>query len=271
MMKISNLQKSAPTLFFKGFRVYILIIFLILLFIFFMSIALSPTGRMREIKTETEKDSVYMQNYEPILNSPGLKTQGREKTYMQALLSLSGKDSIQLAISLPDSTVSLYIRGVEIHRARISGFKTDRLVKNMEEIYYCGIFSHPLEVISRHATIVREPVVIRQAPKDTVEAGMNAWQPDTLIQNPAYVQLETEHGITLVLEQDKTHTLREWMVRTGFRTHMHIRKCGCLLARCITLHRPCYDPVIRIRLSQEDLRTVYRALPRNAFVVLNCP
>ncbi len=99
---------------------------------------------------------------------------------------LSEKDSIQLIVNLRDSIIGLSIKGVIIHKTQINNYKVDPLLNKLPVLEYVKLFSEPLQVKSQYATIVKEPIVVRNAPKDTAEATLNAYEPDTLIQNPAF-------------------------------------------------------------------------------------
>ena len=249
----------------------ILYYLLFIVFLCLMVIAISPMNTVKELEEIVENDSLFSIKYNPLYNHMELSEMVREKTYKEAMLKLAEKDSIQLVINITDSIVCLYINGVKIHQTRIKQFDLDILLKKMPNRLYVYLFSEPLDIKSYYATIVKEPVVIRQAPKDTIEAVLNAWQPDTLVQNPAFLHLASEHKINLLIEQDKNLTFHDNWTRFSFYGKLKVRRTLEILKNFINFRNQDYCPTIKIRMPVDDLRTIYRALPHNASVVLYFP
>ena len=268
-MKI--LKKSA--VYFKDFNLTekILYPFLCVLFLCLLVIAMSPIYTVKELEKMVEDDSLFSIKYNPLYNHIELSEMVREKTYKEAMLKLGEKDSIQLVINMADSIVCLYIKGVKIHQTNIQQFDQDILLKRMPNRLYVYLFSKPLDIKSYYATIVKEPIVIRQAPKDTIEAALNAWLPDTLVQNPAFLHLTSEYKINLLIEQDKNLTFHDNWVKLIFHSRLQARRTLEILKNFITFRNQDYHPTIKIKMPVDDLRAIYRALPHNASIVLYFP
>lgn len=240
----------------------------LLLFLFLIQVAISPLQKMKEYNQLAVSDSLFMAGYDSAFDDPELKSLVKDRTYKTALLQLSESDSIQLAINLYDSTANLFINGVLIHRTSIPSFKTDRLLKGMPLKQQIRLLSRPLPVHAQYATIVKEPIVVRHAPKDTLEAALNAWQPDTLIQNPAYCMLSLDFGIRLVLEQEDNPRFRDSWVRFVFYSRLKGEDSLRALVHFLSFRKQEYHPCISIKMPVNDLRAIYRALPGQAYVVL---
>lgn len=239
-----------------------------ILMLFLFSVGFAPLNRMKEYEGLVARDTLLVEEYRPIHDHPDLRGLVRDVAYNQALLGLSEGDSIQLAVNLADSAVNLYLKGVKIHEIRIRQFRMDDFMEKIPNIQYVKLFASPVKVHSQHATIVKEPIVVREAPKDPEEAALNAWKPDTLVQNPAFLRLSLEHGINLVFEQDENPGLRDKWVRFTFRTGMKTGNLAGYSRNFLTLKKLEYHPTLVIRLPAEELRALYRALPGNAEVVL---
>jgi hypothetical protein len=231
-------------------------------------VATAPFNKKKELQQLVEADSLFAGSFKSIYDHPGMHQPVREKSYREALLELSENDSIQLVINLGDSTVLLSIRGVTIHRSGIEKFRKDKFLEKIPLIQEAWLFSRPLLVASHYATIVKEPVVVRHAPKDTLEAALNAWQPDTLIQHPAFVAFSAEHNIRIILEQDRNRRFDDYWTKWGFYTRMHFLKTIASLKNFLSLKQQEYQPTIAIKMPVDDLRAIYRALPHNTYVVI---
>ena len=236
--------------------------------IFMISVALAPLHLMKEFESRVNSDSLLLDRYGAFQNRPDLKLLMKEKAFKESLLKLAENDSIQLVINLSDSTVSLSIRGVIIHQTKAKTVKSDRILENMPALQQVKLFSQALAVQDQFATIVKEPVVVRHAPKDTLEAVLNAWQPDTLIQNPAFLLLSAEHGINIILEQDNNPSFQDKWTRFIFYQQFRTRNTGRALSNFVRFRKQEYHPLIKAELPADDLRAIYRALPEKTLIAL---
>jgi len=252
-----------------SWKTRVLYLFFTLFFIFLLTVAIAPLHKMQEYENLVHSDSLFLEKYDDIYNQPDLKLLIKERSYKEALLKLSESDSIQLVINLSDSTVKLSIKGVVIHQSKVGSFDRDKIFEKMPLIQQLKLFSLPLAVHSQHATIVKEPVVVRHAPKDTLEAALNAWQPDTLIQNPAFTIFSLDYGINLILEQEDNPSFRDRWTRFNFYNSLRIRSSFRAISKFARLKKQDYHPDITIKMPVDDLRAIYRALPNQAFVVIN--
>ncbi len=241
---------------------------LVLLLVFFTTIALSPVHKSREFQELVQADSVFTEQFDSRYNHPDLDSLIRERAYKEALLKLAESDSIQLVVNLSDSTVGLHIKGVPIHQTRISEFSKDKFLEKLPLMQEIRLFSLPLPVLSQYATIVKEPVVVRHAPKDEEEAAENAWQPDTLVQKPAFAAFSAEYGIQIIFEQDRVESFRDRWKKFGFYSHLRTRKAAGAVKNFFLFSGQEYQPVLTIQLPVDDLRAIYRALPDSTLIVL---
>lgn len=186
------------------------------------------------------------------LDHPELFYLQKEIAWTESLILLSKEDSIQLAVNLKDSLLILYLKGVPIHQVRISEFRSNPVLAGLPGRVYLRTFSRPLDVTGVWSTIVKEPIVIREAPSDPLEAEMTAWEPDTLVQNPAFFLLSMEHGIELAIGQDQNLNFRDRWVSFKFYSRWEFRRFFRLFS---------YSPSIRILIPVDDVRAIYRALP----------
>lgn len=242
---------------------------LIVLFIVVIFIGFSPLHKINEFKSLVKNDSIFLTQYDSIYNHPDLDSLLKERTYKQALLKLAEQDSIQLVVNMNDSNICLTIKGVVIHKTHIDKFKIDKVLQNLPNMEYVKLFSQPLSVHAQWASIVKEPIVVRQAPKDTAEAALNAYQPDSLIQKPAFMNLELDYGIQIQFEQDLNPTSKHKFVRFMFKTRIHATHIFKNTVHFLRFQKPDYNPTIVIKMPADDLRAIYRAFPANTYVVLN--
>jgi len=266
MQKIKKIGKLIYKLNWK-FKVFYL--FLTVFFVFLINIAIAPLHKMQEFEGLVNSDSLFLEKYDSIYNHPEMRLLVKEKAFKEALLKLAESDSIQLVINLSDSTVNLSIKGVMIHQTKIRSIGSDKIFDEMPLIQEVKMFSKPLSVYSQYATFEKEPVVVRHAPKDTLDAALNAWQPDTLIQNPAFMILSVGYGINLIFEQEDNPVFQDKWQKFNFYNRLRFINSIRAVSNFVRLKKHDYHPAITIKMPVDDLRAIYRALPNNTFIVIN--
>lgn len=247
---------------------YLYLFLALLIFIWLVCLAIAPLNKAKQIQALVNADSEYTNNIDSVYFDYEIAELAKEKTYKEALLILSKNDSIQLVLNLSDSTINLSIKGVVIHQTKINDFSKDKFFDKLSLHQEIKLFSQPLLLQNHYATIVKEPIVVRHAPKDTLEAASTAWEPDTLIQKPAFASLVFEHNIQLILEQDDNKTFNDKLIKLDFYKHLTVENIKLSATQFFSLKNQEYCPEIKIKLPADELRAVYRALPSNTFMVV---
>lgn len=244
--------------------IFILVPCLLSLIIWMTWRGLAPKNSLSRLENLVDSTRVVPDS---LANLPELKDLIREREYKRALTTLK-KDSIHLIVNLEDTMVGLFINGVMIHEMRVEEFSIDPVLLSLSNKTYLHLFSKPIRIQKDTATIVKEPIVVRQAPKDTIEAALNAYKPDTLIQNPAFWLVELPGSIDLIFAQAHDRTDEEARVRRLFFESINSRHQGMHFSRFLKFKRAFAPVVILIPMPVEDLRAIYRALPEKGHVVI---
>jgi hypothetical protein len=245
-----------------------LFLFLALILLFVARFIFAPVALLRDYRSLAEADSVLALTYHPHLEYPEIIPVLKRKIFAEARMELAARDSFHLVVDLRDSTVSLTIHGVNISRVKASGMDQDPFLVTLPLKTYISLFSHPVEITRQHSTIVKEPIVVRHAPRDTLEAIQNAYQPDTLIQRPAFMELYLATGIRIVFEQETNPHFRDRRVRSAFLFSSSFRNLFRYLSDFFSLRGMKYSPRITVRMEADDIRAIYRALPASPHLVI---
>ncbi len=227
-----------------------------------------PVEKLHEIAALVAEDSVFMTKYPAIYDAVDLSEDIREKAKAQALLAQSQSDSIQLILNLRDSSIFLVIKGVIIHTTKLQSFSIDPVLYNLTNREYLWLFGKPQNITQLRTTIVKEPIVVREAPKDTLEAALNAYKPDTLIQNPAMLHFSVQADIIVKMVQSEAFTDWEQQIADEFESTLVDQSLFEKYRALFSRNKQKYLPKITLILSRDDLRAIYRALPANATVVV---
>lgn len=231
----------------------------VLSFIYILFLFLSPEKEIKRLTAGSESDSLYL-----ISSDEEMFSLVRQKSFLEARLKLSAHDSIGIVIDLGDSTLYLEMKGVRIHAVKASGIKNSRLLLSMNPVEYDMALKQPLKITKQRASIVKEPVTVIDAPRDTIDASENLFMPDTTIRESVNAVFRLERGIVIRLIDNRSKGVNSLIMGAGNRFAMVARN----VASVARLNVPAYRPEIIIYLPPREIRTIYRALPQNAEVVL---
>lgn len=184
--------------------------------------------------------------------------------FLEARNTLSKVDSIALSINVADTVASLEMGGVVVFKAPLEGSSVSPLLKAMKPEALSNLLRSPARVLSYQATIEKEPVTVKQAPRDTTEAAQSDDELPVVTRKAAFFTLHLDNGIHIVVmphDEGAFHRL----VYTA-RQNMYL--FGRRLTVLFKGNLPQYIPVITIEVSADDARTLFRALPERAQVAI---
>jgi calcineurin-like phosphoesterase family protein len=190
----------------------------------------------------------------------------RNKAFAQARIIMAETDSICLAINLSDSIAILEINGVAVHKAKLSYIRLSKVLIKADEYAVTNMLSSPFTVSKDFATIRKEPVMIKIAPKDTSEYKPDIL-PDTARIEDVNYMLEMENGIRLYVYQQNDEEgggLRKYF----FDVNDRFKNIAAIFRKILVFKVPEHHPAIRIKMERADARIIYRALPRHGQMAL---
>ncbi len=193
----------------------------------------------------------------------------QKEAFLLACMEISRDDTISLAVDLSDSTVTLMVQGISIFSSRITNFKYSSMFRRMDPIRSAEFFSWPFKIKDYSSSVPKVPIIIRKAPKDTIEAATLP-EPGRLEENSQFVSfhMNLDRNLSLSFEQD---TISDEIDKRTIRRYLHqlkkvkrrsIRKA---LIRSGSLN---FLPEIKIWLNREDALAVFRALPENVNIAI---
>jgi hypothetical protein len=253
-----------------GKVIFVVLISIISVFIIYYSIMLmiSPARKMEEIKKEfgvksTDKNDLDQQ----ILKDSTYLVLLKEKAFLQSRIIMAESDSIYLTLNLADSTANIEICGVVVHKSKMKSFKISKILSSGNENAILSMLAIPFTISNALATIKKEPVMIKMAPKDTSEYKPDI-MPDTSITEPVNYILEMKDGIRIFVYQEENVKFNDRMSIFTFDIKDRLRDTWSALKSVAVFKVPEYHPFIKIRLPRTDAKIIYRAIPRNGQIAV---
>jgi len=192
----------------------------------------------------------------------------RKKSYLSGRIDMAKSDSITMVISLVDSVIRLELKGVIIHRAPILKYSKNRLFESSDQFAISNLLSVPGKVTSFEGTLPKEPMMIKIAPKDTIEASIPDIAPDTSKVEPVYYRLNLDNGIIINISEINSKSIFQNMPDFTFNTTEKVLQILDNASSLMTGKRPKNILNIRLRVDARDGRIIYRALPYKARVTV---
>lgn len=245
----------------------ILIIFFLAFIIYYSAMSiLSPARKLSAIKNEfvaeqTEENRADERIYSDSAYLHLLK----EKAFLQSRITMAETDSIYLTLNLADSTANLEISGVMVHSSKMKKMRISKILRSGNEYVISSMLSSPLTIANDYATIKKEPLMIKMAPKDTSEYKPDIL-PDTSDFEPVNYILEMDKGIKIYVYQEEKTEFSDRMHLYRFDLNDRLRNTWRSLKSVICFKVPEYHPFIKIRLPKAKAKILYRAIPRNGQV-----
>jgi hypothetical protein len=249
---------------------FLALICIILVFIVYYSVMsmISPNRKMEEISKEfgvkvTDRNSVDQQ----VLKDSSYLMLFKEKAFLQSRIVMAESDSIYLTINLADSTANIEICGVVVHKSKMRSVKTSKILLKGNENAVLSMLATPFTISHAFATIKKEPVMIKMAPKDTSEYKPDI-MPDTSITEPVNYILEMNGGIRIYVYQEENVKFNDRMSQIRFDLNDRLRDTWSALKKIAMFKVPEYHPFIKIRLPRTDAKIIYRAIPKNGQIAV---
>jgi hypothetical protein len=191
----------------------------------------------------------------------------KEKAFLQSRIIMAESDSIYLTLNLADSTANIEICGVVVHKSNMKSFKISKILSSGNENTILSMLATPFTISSAIATIKKEPVMIKMAPKDTSEYKPDIML-DTSITEPVNYIFEMKDGIRIYVYQEENVKFNDRVSLFTFDIKDRLRDTWSALKSVAVFKVPEYHPFIKIRLPRTDAKIIYRAIPKNGQIAV---
>jgi hypothetical protein len=237
---------------------------------YFIMAALSPVIYIRDLNSRYGADTTLLKTLDArFLQDSAYLAVSEKLAFTGARMRMSSSDSIGMIVNLPDSVIALEIKGVTLRSIPIISYSVAGSMSGIDRYALSSLMAEPMLIESSEATIAKEPLMVKIAPRDTAEASaLPLIVPDTLMITPVNFRLRLTNGVRLVVLQEVTDDAAEKMARNRFLFKQSVRDASVGFTRALAFRFPVYEPEIRVIVSKVDARIIYRAIPYNGMIVL---
>jgi hypothetical protein len=192
----------------------------------------------------------------------------KEKAFQKSRLALAEKDSIYMVLNVPDSLLLLEIKGVTVKKVKLLDVGISNRFKLIPHENLLPWISDPFTLEKDFSTIPKSPIIVKQAPKDTLEAQAQSTKPAPPDSTNVYFTLYFDRN--LVLEVEQSDPLEAGLTEKVI-TYQNIKKKETTRSVFKMLRNPQQTDqpmTIRLIISEAEARAIYRAVPTKSHLIL---
>jgi len=252
----------------KALRIFFFTVIGIMVIAFLVITTTAPLRKVNELNKIATSDSVFMNKYKAIAKYPELLPLVKQKAQLQAQIAIAEDDSIGLVLNFKEKRASLMLKGVEIHSSPIISYDKDKVFDGIQSPAYRKIFTTPIHTVAEYSSVIKIPIVYKKAPKDSIEYMKNLKLPVAPEPEPAYVNYDLEYGFKLILVQNEWVTEADKQIEKKYKEDIKKLHFDNTFGAVLNYRKSLYTPVINVVLEGKEVRAIYRAIPKEASIVI---
>ena len=193
----------------------------------------------------------------------------RQYETTKSLLQLARGDSIYLVMDLRDSTLNLVLKGVKLRRCRLSHLQMSRSISVLNDkgllAYWAG---EPFTLQSDWASIEKNPLQIKEAPKDTLEALKYLAEPVVPPVQDVHVSLRFDRYLIIHINQVQPTSWHNWDKRLRYELDWLLVSLTEKIEQLKNRTRGKPALWIHLDMDRDNALALYRAIPTQAKLVI---
>jgi len=192
----------------------------------------------------------------------------RYKAFLNARLTLAANDSLGLSLNLSDSLVQLETKGVVLRQVKFEEVEIPSFFRSFQPSLYIKTFSKPLKISEFGGTIVKDPITVIKAPKDTIEAARNKTEVDTSkVEFVEWHMLLNKSFVISFVQSDRDLDMKDKSA-LKYRFDRYKSTLTGNVKDILRFKVPVYYPQITIYIPKSEAKSFYRALSKKGEVVI---
>jgi hypothetical protein len=192
----------------------------------------------------------------------------KERIFLNNKLHLARQDSIYLVLDLKDSTINLEIKGVTVRKNRIIESRMSNRFHLIDHENLVPWLAKPFTLEKALATIPKAPIVVKQAPRDTAEAALMATKPEPPQTTAVFFTFYFDRNLVIEIDQNDPPDEEDFEQIKAYRKQRKQENHLSLWQKMNLVRHADQKMKIRLVVSEEDARSIYRAVPMNTHLIL---
>ncbi len=192
----------------------------------------------------------------------------KKETLLRSLYNLSSEDSIYLVLDLVNKIARLEMKGIPLHDTNIKEVWVSNSIKMYHTDALLHWISQPFVLKNAVSTIERIQFLVKNAPKDTIEANKADALPVPRRTEDIYIIMNFDRNLQLVIQQSEISEGADKLKIDSLKREILKKETEKSIKALATFKRDAVMPKIVITLTKADAITIYRALPQKLKMVI---
>jgi len=192
----------------------------------------------------------------------------KTETLLRSRYNLSSEDSIYLVLDLLNNVARLEMKGIPLHDSNINKVWISNSIKMFHTESLLHWIAQPFILKNANATIERVQFLVKNAPKDTIEANKAEALPAPRKTEDVYIVLNFERNLQVVIQQAEKSEGEDKIRIDSLKNTLFKMETEKSIKALSSFKRDAITPKIVIKLPKSDAITLYRALPQKLKMVL---
>ncbi|MDP2722856.1 MAG: hypothetical protein Q8O72_08870 [Bacteroidales bacterium] len=206
------------------------------------------------IQSDTTENRLEVKNWD----SPTQNTLLKDKYWIENQIAVSRDDSMSLGINMDDSTIQLQFKGLALIKSRIAHSYPEKFLSVLDAENYSIFFGNPLIIKQSMANIAKRPFRKVKVNADGITQAVDSV---THNKSPFSWSFVTNNNIRIVINGFGSDSLD---TEPSYRQDVFYFR---LAEKTRHLFGP-YTPTLFIWMNDKEAEAIYRALPKNARVIV---
>jgi hypothetical protein len=191
------------------------------------------------------------------------------RNFWKNRLKLAKKDSISLAVDLPDSLISIDIKGVPVRTCKIQDYEISPVLRYAKEKGALNSWFADSFILQDYwATLPKAPIKVKEAPADTNEAKEMVDATIPVEKQDVRFILQFNKNLIIQVDQTETFVFTGWFEKHFRNLQFRLEKGFEFIYTLVKLKWPEPELRIKIKISQSDAKAIFRAIPQQAEAVI---
>ncbi|MFA5418030.1 MAG: hypothetical protein WC341_06185 [Bacteroidales bacterium] len=235
-----------------GLIVFALVIVLLIADLIF---SVTSVNRMVNlVKSDTTENSLGIKNWDNPIQQALLK----DKYWIENQIAVSRDDSMSLGINMDDSTIQLQFKGLALIKSKIARSYPQELLSVLDANNYAMFFGNPLSIKQSMASIAKRPFRKVKVSADGITQAVDSV---THNKSPFSWSFVTNNNIRFVINGFISDSLR---TEPSYRQDVFYFRLAEKTRHLFGF----YTPTLFIWMNDKEAEAIYRALPKNARVIV---
>ncbi|MCU0370778.1 MAG: hypothetical protein MUC31_05140 [Bacteroidales bacterium] len=191
-----------------------------------------------------------------------------ELAFQKNRLALAEKDSIYMVLNVPDSLLILEIKGVTVKKTKLLNLEISNRFALISHENLLPWISEPFTLESDLSTIPKSPIVVKQAPKDTIEAAKMSTKPAPLDSTNVFFTLYFNRNLVLEVEQADPIEAGATEKVKNYRKLKRQESNQSVFQMLRNPQQTDQPMMIKLVVSETEARAIYRAVPTKTHLIL---